>query len=102
MDLRTCYRKISKFATLLHVFKSLAQSVVCLPLVQLVRGSMPGEVEDFIGKILNLGARSGGDEQFLITIVHLRPELNSKSFRNTYVAKANCTVYGNSFLGLGR
>ena len=39
----------------------MAQMVACLPLVQRGRGSIPREVEKFIMKILNLGARRGGD-----------------------------------------
>ena len=33
---------------------ALAQTVACLPLDQQVRGSIPGEVKNFIMKILNL------------------------------------------------
>ena len=40
--------------------------VVCLPLVQQVRGSVPGGVVNFHLKIFNLGARRGGDVHFLI------------------------------------
>ena len=45
---------------------ALAQVVACLPLVQQVRGSIPGGVVNFHLKIFNLGARWGGDVQFLI------------------------------------
>ena len=38
----------------------LAQMVACLPLVQQVRGSIPGGVVNFNFKIFNLGARRGG------------------------------------------
>ena len=37
----------------------LAQMVACLPLVQQVWGSIPGEVVNFHLKIFNLGARRG-------------------------------------------
>ena len=36
---------------------ALAQMVACLPLVQQVRGSIPGGVVNFNLKIFNLGAR---------------------------------------------
>ena len=42
----------------------LAQMVACLPLVQQVRGSIPGRVVNFYLKIINLGARRGGDVHF--------------------------------------
>ena len=51
--------KINKLA-------ALAQMVACLPLVQQVRGSIPGGVVNFHLKIFNLGARRGGDVHFLI------------------------------------
>ena len=41
--------------------------VACLPLVQHVRGSIPGGVVNFHLKIFNLGARKGGDAHFLIS-----------------------------------
>ena len=43
------------------VLAGLAQMVACLPLVQQVRGSIPGGLVNFLLKILNLGARRGGD-----------------------------------------
>ena len=46
-----------------QIFAVLAQMVACLPLVQRVRGSIHGEIENYHTKILNLGARSGGDVQ---------------------------------------
>ena len=46
---------------------ALAQMVACLPLVQQVRGSIPGGVVNFNLKILNFGARRGGDVQLLIS-----------------------------------
>ena len=45
---------------------ALAQMLACLPLVQRVRGSIPGRVVNFHLKIFNLGARRGGEVQFLI------------------------------------
>ena len=59
----------------------LAQVVACLPLVQQVRGSIPGRVIHFNLKIFNLGARRGGDVHFLIARLYItRPGLNSKPF----------------------
>ena len=49
------------------ILLALAQMVACLPLVQRVRGSIPGEVVNFLLKIFNFGARRGGDVHFLIT-----------------------------------
>ena len=49
----------------------LAQTVACLPLVQQVRGSIPGEVVNFHFKIFNLGARRGGDVHFLIARLYI-------------------------------
>ena len=43
--------------------------VAYVALVQWVWGSLPGEVKHFIMKILNLGARRGGDVKLLITII---------------------------------
>ena len=50
---------------------ALAQMVACLPLVQQVRGSIPGGVVNFHLKIFNLGARSGGDVHFLIARLYI-------------------------------
>ena len=50
---------------------TLAQMVACLPLVQQVRGSIPGGVVNFNLKIFNLGARWGGDVHFLITRLYI-------------------------------
>ena len=44
----------------------LAQMVACLPLVQQVRGSIPGGVVNFNLIIFNIGARRGRDVHFLI------------------------------------
>ena len=50
---------------------ALAQMVACLPLVQQVRGSIPGGVVNFNLKIFNLGARTGGDVHFLIARLYI-------------------------------
>ena len=50
---------------------ALAQMVACLPLVQQVRGSIPGEVLNFNLKIFNLGDRRGGDVHFLIARLYI-------------------------------
>ena len=50
---------------------ALAQVVACLPLVQQVRGSIPGGVVNFNLKIFNLGARRGGDVHFLIARLYI-------------------------------
>ena len=64
---------------------ALVQMIACLPLVQQVRGSVPGGVVNFHLKIFNLVV-----------------ELNSKPFRSMYVEKAYSTVYSDSFVGWGR
>ena len=50
---------------------ALAQMAACLPLVQQVRGSIPGGVVNFHLKIFNLGARMGGDVHFLIARLYI-------------------------------
>ena len=50
---------------------ALAQIVACLPLVQQVRGSIPGGVINFHLTIFNLDARRGGDVHFLITRLYI-------------------------------
>ena len=50
---------------------ALAQMVACLPLVQKVRGSIPGGVVNFHLKIFNLGDRRGGDVHFLIARLNI-------------------------------
>ena len=50
---------------------ALAQMVACLPLVQQVRGSIPGGVVNFNLKIFNLWARRGGDVHFLIARLYI-------------------------------
>ena len=50
---------------------ALAQMVACLPLVQRVRGSIPGRIVNFHLKIFNLGARRGGDVHFLIARLYI-------------------------------
>ena len=68
--------------------------IACLPLVQRVRVSIAGEVENFHIKILYLGATTGGDVQLLIARLYWtsRPGLNSKLFRITCVEKSYYTV----------
>ena len=53
------------------MFATQAQMVACLPLVQRVRGSIPGGVINFHLKIFNLGARRGGDVHFLIARLYI-------------------------------
>ena len=50
---------------------ALAQMVASLPVVQQVRGSIPGRVVCFHLKIFNLGARRGGDVHFLIARLYI-------------------------------
>ena len=50
---------------------ALAQMIACLPLVQQVRGSIPGEVVNFLLKIFNLGARRRRDAHFLIARLYI-------------------------------
>ena len=76
--------------------------VACLPLIQQVRGSIPGGVVNFNLKIFNLGAMRGGDVQFLIARLYISPGLNSKPFRSMYVEKAYSTVDSDSSFGWGR
>ena len=45
--------------------------VECLPLIQQVRGSIPSGVVNFHLKFFNLGARRGGDVQFLIARLYI-------------------------------
>ena len=52
--------------TIIIMLAALAQMVTCLPLVQQIRGSIPGGVVNFHLKIFNLEARRGGDVHFLI------------------------------------
>ena len=56
---------------ILKEFAALAQMVACLPLVQQIRGSIPGEVVNFHLKIFNLGASRGGDVHFLIARLYI-------------------------------
>ena len=49
----------------------LAQMVACLPLVQQVRGLIPGGVINFHLKIFNHGARRGGDVHFLMARLYI-------------------------------
>ena len=50
---------------------ALAQMVAGLPLVQQVRGSIPGGVVNFNLKIFSLGARRGGDVHFLTARLYI-------------------------------
>ena len=71
--------------------------VACLPLVQQVRGSIPGGVVNFNLKIFNLGARRGGDVHFLTSrlyITGLDQIPNSSAVYN--VEKAYSTVDSDS------
>ena len=79
---------------------ALAQMVACLPLVQQVRGSIPGRVVNFHLKIFNFGARRGTLSNRYI--VHHCPGLNTKPFRSMYVEKAYNTVDSDSSVGWGR
>ena len=54
-----------------HKLAAMAQMVACLPLVQQVRGAIPGGVVNFNFKFFNLGARMGGDVHFLITRLYI-------------------------------
>ena len=49
----------------------LAQMVACLPLVQQVRGLIPGGVVNFHLKIFNLGDRRGEDVHILIVKLYI-------------------------------
>ena len=67
-------KKFSKIDIIQHYILKLAvlaQMVACLPLVQQVRGSIPGRVVNFHLKIFNLGARRGGDVHFLIARLYI-------------------------------
>ena len=57
--------------TFYEMLAALAQMVACLPLVQQIRGSIPGRVVNFHLKIFNLGARRGGDVHFLIARLYV-------------------------------
>ena len=63
--------KLITFPSFLIKLAALAQMVACLPLVQQVRGSIPGGVVNFHLKILNFGARRGGDVHFLIARLYI-------------------------------
>ena len=67
------YNIINQNKLLLHSrnLTALAQMVEHLPLVQQVRGSIPGGVVNFHLKIFNLGARRGGDVHFLIATLYI-------------------------------
>ena len=81
----------------------MAQMVACLPLVQQVRGSIPGGVVNFHLKIFNRGARRGGDVHFLIARLYITGlDLNSKPFRSIYIEKTYNTDDSDSSFGWGR
>ena len=61
----------TKYIYILRWLAALAQMVACLPLVQQVRGSIPGGVVKFHLKMFNLGARRGGDVHFLIARLYI-------------------------------
>ena len=61
----------AKFLNEIKKLAALAQMVACLPLVQQVRGSIPGRVVNFNLKMFNLGARRGGDVHFLIARLYI-------------------------------
>ena len=50
---------------------ALARMVPSLPLVQQIRGAIPGGVVNFHLKIFNLGTRRGGDVHFLIAKLYI-------------------------------
>ena len=54
-----------------EIARRAGQMVACLPLVQQVRGSIPGGVVNFHLKFFNLGARRGGDVHFLIARLYI-------------------------------
>ena len=54
-----------------ELLAALAQMVACLPLAQLVRGSIPGGIVNFHLKIFNIGAWRGGDVHFLIARLYI-------------------------------
>ena len=60
-----------KFNISFNMLAALAQMLAFLPLVQQVRGSIPGGVVNFHLKIFNFGARRGGDVHFLITRLYI-------------------------------
>ena len=70
---RLCYvgAALSPLLFYLFMLAALAQMVACLLLVQQVRGSVPGGVVNFNLKIFNLGARRGGDVDFLIARLYI-------------------------------
>ena len=66
-------KEYTKFqlSTFKNVLAALAQMLASLPLVQQVRGSIPGGVVNFHLKIFNPGARRGGDVHFLIARLYI-------------------------------
>ena len=66
---------------------ALAQMVACLPLVQQVRGSIPGGVVNFNLKIFNLGTRRGGDVHFLIARLYICQKKKTGHFQRLFECK---------------
>ena len=62
---------------LFNMLAALAQMVECLPLVQQVRGSIPGGVVNFNLKFFNLWARRGGVvcmlRRHIVLLIAIRP-----------------------------
>ena len=92
--------EIFRYSAIYNSFElaMLAEMVACLPLVQQVRGSIPGRVVNFQPQGLE-GWRCTLSNCY---IVHHTPGLNSKPFRSMYVEKAYSTVDSNSSVGWGR
>ena len=55
----------------IFMLTTLAQMVACLPLIQRIRGTIPGGVVNFHLKIFNLGARRGRVVHFLIARLYI-------------------------------
>ena len=82
----------------------LAQMVACLPLVQQIRGSIPGGVINFHLKIFNFGSRRDGDVHFPIARLYVTVlDYVKKPFRiPIYIEKADSTVDSDSSVRWGR
>ena len=72
----------------------LAQMVVCLPQVQQVRGSIPGEVENFKPQ-----GWEGGEVQILSLDCAPKAWIKFQTHCSTYVEKAYCTIDNSSSIG---
>ena len=77
--------------------------VACLPLIQQVRGSIPGGVVNFHLKMFDLGARRGGDVHFLIARLYITglDYIPNPSAVHMF-EKAYSTVDSDSSVGRGR